>query len=130
MTKSLIYGVWKNMRYRCQNKNHKYYSHYGGRGIKVCERWSKFENFLYDMGNKPKDRSLDRIDNDGNYCKENCRWANTYEQAINRRTIISIEYNGITKNIKEWSVYLGINYQTLHARIYRYKWDINRAFIK
>lgn len=82
------YNIWRSMKQRCFDKNHHAYKDYGGRGIKVCDRWCGpygFEHFYEDMGDKPDSMTLDRINVDGSYCKENCRWATAWEQAANTR---------------------------------------------
>jgi hypothetical protein len=98
-----LYGVWKQMRQRCRNPDHPFWSYYGGRGITVCARWNDFEKFVSDMGTRPKGRSLDRIDNDGNYEPNNCRWATKKQQIANRRAC----YNApdlIGKRFTSWLV--------------------------
>jgi hypothetical protein len=134
------YKAWISMRDRCLNEKHASYGGYGGRGITVCERWrSSFENFYEDMGDKPSPtRSLDRIDNEGNYscgkceeCKENgwnanCRWATPWEQAQNRRPNKFITFNNKTLTISEWANEFGVNYNLIWWRLNR-KWDVEKA---
>jgi hypothetical protein len=89
MWKSKEWNAWNQMKMRCMNHKHKYYKDYGGRGIKVWERWNEFNNFFDDMGFAPsKEHSLDRINNDGNYEPSNCRWALPSVQASNRRCVV------------------------------------------
>ena len=85
-----IYQTWVGMLQRCKNTKRKNYLRYGGRGITVCDRWRKFENFHEDMGPRPKGKSLDRINNDGNYEFDNCRWATSREQMNNRINTVMI----------------------------------------
>lgn len=122
---SPTYHSWASMVARCTNNKIRNWLDYGGRGITVCERWMKFENFLADMGEKPAGRSLDRIDNNKGYSPENCRWATDIEQARNKRSNNLITYNGVTKTLQEWANDLGINSANLIHRLR--KWDFNRA---
>lgn len=115
---SKSYSIWRTMKQRCYNVKSKYYYNYGGRGIKVCDRWlTSFENFFADMGNPENGMTIERIDNNGNYCPENCRWANRYEQMRNTRHNVYLTFNNITLCMKEWSKKLGINYKTLQNKI-------------
>ena len=123
------YHSWTRMKSRCININNIYYKNYGGRGIKICDSWMKFENFLADMGNKPTPKhSIDRIDNDGNYEPENCRWANMKEQQRNRSNNRIIEFYGRSMTLPEWAEEKSIKYSTLYMRLYGYGWSIERAF--
>ena len=97
---------------------HVHYKNYGGRGITICERWNNYEAFLEDMGRAPSpEHSLDRIDNDGNYGPDNCRWATASEQSNNQRTNSLLTINGETKNVSQWSQITGIHRETIYRRI-------------
>jgi len=124
--KSKTYATWKSMNRRCNNKNQKCYKNYGGRGIKVCEKWKKFEGFLQDMGERPPGKTLDRVNNDGNYCKENCRWATIKEQNRNSRNNRLITVDGITKCLIEHCEDRKLNYQLIYNRL-RIGWTIEEA---
>lgn len=92
---SKTYHCWRNLRRRCDDPSNNRYSTYGARGITYCDRWKSYENFLEDMGRKPEGMVLDRIDNDGPYCKENCRWA-TLKQSANNKGIQRNNTSGVT----------------------------------
>jgi hypothetical protein len=120
------YTTWCNIIQRCNNPNSSKYEIYGKRGIKVCEMWMKFENFLEDMGEAPPGLSIERINNNKNYEPGNCRWATNKEQSNNRRSNRVIEYNGELHNLTQWSDILDINYGTLKNRLNN--WSVERAF--
>jgi hypothetical protein len=102
---------------RCTNPKHRAYKSYGGRGITVCARWRSFTNFLADMGEKPEGLSLDRIDYNGNYEPDNCRWATDKQQARNKRNSSHITLNGETHTISEWAEILHIHPATISDRL-------------
>lgn len=124
MRYSPVYHVWQCMVQRCTNKNEKYYKDYGGRGIKVCDKWLKFENFLEDMGLPPTNKhQIDRIDNNKGYYKENCHWVLSKENMRNRRNTIFITVNNIKKTLGECSEQYDIPYRILYSRIIEAGWQ-------
>lgn len=127
-SKHPLYHVWANMWERCTNKRHTNYKHYGGRGIRVCEEWKDFLQFLLDIGEKPGDGySLDRIDFDGSYCPENIRWATQKEQTRNRRITRLIEWRGARRCLAEWAEVTGIPSRVLQLRLQRRGWGVEEA---
>ncbi len=125
-----LYPIWSSMRSRCNCKTSQFYKNYGGRGIKVCARWESFVNFANDLGTPKKGMTLDRIDVNGNYCPENCRWATRKEQAYNRRNTRKLTYKGKTQNIEQWCKELPLQLKpyNLISRIFESKWSVERAF--
>lgn len=123
------YQTWTNMKGRCGRPSHTHYEYYGARGIRVCERWMKFKNFLEDMGVKPDGHSIDRIDNSKGYEPGNCRWA-THKQQMNnfRRNHVAI-IGGQERTLSEWADASGTNYGTVHSRLRRGK-PIEEAIFK
>lgn len=109
-SKTVEYGIWNGIIKRIENINCDGYLDYGGRGISICKEWREsFECFLNDMGQRPsKEHSIDRIDNDGDYCPDNCRWVTQDIQRRNKRNNIYIEYNGIVKILEDWAKELNV----------------------
>lgn len=127
MAGSKTYASWSSMKARCESPNDKDYNNYGGRGISVCREWSNsFSAFLRDMGERPENTTLDRIDVNGPYSPENTRWANAITQSNNRRTNLYIEYNGTTKTATEWAREFNLEAKTLLYRI-KAEWPIEVA---
>lgn len=122
------YKSWMNMMTRVRNPNRAKWHRYGGRGITVCDRWLVFENFLSDMGERPEGRSLDRINNNGNYEPGNCRWATPREQRLNSRRTLIITFKDESLPISEWAKRLHIPLGTLWSRITA-GWPPERALV-
>jgi hypothetical protein len=121
--------VWWQMLCRCQNQKNTSFARYGGRGIKVCERWQTFENFYADMGGRPEGMQLERKDNDGPYSPENCTWASRSVQMRNRHNNIWVEFEGRSLVLKDWATEYGITPATLHSRWMR-GWDFRDALTR
>jgi hypothetical protein len=121
LEKHPLYGVWSTMKSRCYNPNCAEYPNYGGRGIRVCERWkSSFVNFLADMGERPsKKYSIDRKNNDGNYDPNNCKWATRKEQGRNQRSNRYLEIHGRRMILSDWAREFGTNAGSLTAMLKR-----------
>lgn len=117
--------TWSDMKQRYFNPRHHQYKNYGKRGITVCERWLSFDNFYADMGCKPNGKTLDRINNDGNYEASNCRWADIFQQRRNQRNCRYIEFDGLSMTVRDWARKLGISELTLHGRI-RSGWSVEQ----
>lgn len=125
--KNPTYRIWKGMRQRCRNQNDKInWPKYGGRGIKSCRRWEKFENFLADMGEQPPGLTLERKDNNLGYSKENCIWADKTQQANNRRTSRFLTFNNRTQTIAQWRKETGLYRHAIYQRLDR-GWSVEEA---
>jgi hypothetical protein len=125
--RSREYWVWADMKGRCSNPNHQAYPNYGGRGIYVCERWMTFANFAEDMLPRPEGAMLDRVNNDGPYSPDNCRWATRAEQNSNRRNCIYVRHGGETVTLKEYCRRESLNYRPIVKRIQDRGWPIEIA---
>lgn len=127
-SKTRLYRIWRRIKGTCASIA---YTYYGARGISVCDEWAhSFEAFRdWALANGYRDDlTIDRIDSNGNYCPENCRWATMQEQANNTRRNIIIEHKGEKHTLAEWSVILCMNYMTLYNRIIRGHWSVEKAF--
>lgn len=125
---SPTYNTWRGMKQRCANENSSLWENYGGRGISFDPSWDSFENFLLDMGVRPYGMTLDRINSDGHYFKENCRWATTKQQAMNKRNTLSVTYLSETKPLLDWCDELGLPYKTAWRRLFNLGYTPERAF--
>lgn len=126
MSNTRIFSIWNAMRGRCSNANNDDYVNYGGRGIKVCERWDRFENFLHDMGEPEDGMTIDRKDVNGHYEPTNCRWASYTEQARNTRANRMISAFSQSMTLAQWSDETGLNSSTIANRIKR-GWPIEKV---
>ena len=129
MSNTKAHRRWANMLSRCRRETHPLYKYYGGRGITVCKRWFKFENFYKDMGDCPEGLTIERIDNEKGYFPDNCKWGTYTEQANNRRPSTriypTIEFKGQKLTKTQWARKIGLNYMTLDYRLKR--WSLERA---
>ncbi len=117
------YRAWGRMLERCRDPRRKYHA---GRGITVCKRWHDFVNFYADMGDRPDGMTMERIDNDGNYEPDNCKWATHAEQSRNTRYNHLVTFQGKTQCVTDWAEELGINRITLYSRL-RKGWSVEKA---
>lgn len=127
------FSVWAHMRQRCSNPNDKHYKDYGGRGIRVCDRWDDFSSFLEDMGERPSPKhKIERIKNDEHYEKGNCKWATDVEQANNRRGNVRYNFRGSQLTVRELWAYAtnGISLRNLRARISEHGWEVESALTR
>ena len=128
---SRIYRIWSQMKSRCNNPNSNRYKYYGGRGISVCDTWNADFMTFYHWAIRngyDDDLTLDRIDNNGQYSPDNCRWITIEAQQNNRRDNYLITYNGMTKTLTQWSTELNINLYTLKDRLNKRNWSVEKAF--
>jgi len=123
------YNIWSKMKSRCESPGQKSYKYYGAKGIKVCKRWQKFENFFADMGQRPTlKHSIDRKDNSKGYCPDNCRWATPKEQGANKTNNKKITIGTETKHLEEWVRISGTPQSTIKNRLNRGWSNISAVF--
>lgn len=129
MSRTRLYGVWVNMKTRCHNPNSKAYPNYGGRGIRVCDEWAEPSEFIrWAEANGYRDNlTLDRIDNDGDYCPSNCRWVSLKTQQNNTSRNRLFTMGGKTQTLAEWCDETGQPYKTVYKRVFSLGWDFSKA---
>lgn len=129
LSKTPEHSTWTHIKQRCNNPNNDGFYLYGGRGIKVCQRWmDSFEAFYHDMGERPSSRhQIDRIDSNGNYEPGNCRWATSAEQLRNTRRTRLLTFNGRTQCLADWATEVRIDKRTLQHRIVKFGWSVDEA---
>lgn len=129
-SKTKLYRIWSGMKKRCYNKKYDHFNNYGGKGIKVCDEWKNdfisFKNWALNNGYKEY-LEIDRIDFNGNYEPNNCRFQNRTQQIRNRSNTVFIEFNFETKTLKEWCEIYNVNYKLVHSR-YKKGWDYKKIF--
>lgn len=131
LSKTEEYGIWHGMKNRCYNENdQKHWKNYGGRGIKICDRWrNSFEHFIADMGHRPSVKhTLERLDNNGDYSPSNCRWEIPSTNLNNKRTNIRIEFNGRIQTVTQWARELNMHQATLRYRLKR-GWPVEKTLL-
>lgn len=128
-SKTTLYKVWKGIKARCTYPTGQRYKNYGGRGIYVADEWMTFDNFRQwaTEAGYLEGLQIDRVDNDGPYSPENCRWVTPKENARKKSTSKMLTYKGKTQCVSAWAEELGINQRTLHARVYNYGWTDEEA---
>lgn len=131
MTGTPVHRAWRSMRARCYIPSATGYSNYGGRGIRVCPRWNKFDNFYKDVGNPPfSGATLERLDVNGDYAPGNCVWASRVEQSRNTRRTRNLTYDGRTQCLKDWATEFGISYGVLLHRVSKLGWPLQDALTR
>lgn len=129
-SKQRSYRIWAGMLSRCNNKSAKDYKYYGGRGVKVCERWMNYSYFMSDMGEPGIKYTIERIDCNGNYEPTNCKWATLQEQSLNKRTSVKLEFDGVVLNLKQWATKLGMCEASLRGRLKKYSVEMSLSTAK
>lgn len=125
--KSRAYGIWQAMKDRCSNANRADYHCYGGKGIAVCKRWQKFENFYKDMGEPPLTFTLERLDKDAGYSPKNCIWADRKTQAANTSRNRTVAFKGTRMLAKDVAALNGLSFFAYRMRLYKYGWTLEQA---